>query len=443
MRGVAACLESGRSALVVVPEAEPLPATARAVLDAFPGRVVLLLGGTPRERYRAWLSARAGEAPIVVGTRPAVFAPLPGLGLIWISREAHAALREDRAPYYHVRDVAAARAPLEGAACVLASLAPSVETALAVAEGRWARVRAPRSRERGAAPLVETTPPGAEDRSPRLGRLVRAARSGALIVSRPGYGVARVCRVCREPAACAVCRGVIVLEGGRPACRVCGAAGRCQHCGADRFGVERGGAERVAEWAASLAGVPVVAGAREGDGPEPGAGRIVVGGPELVADVVPSPLDVVGVLDPDRALSRPGLRAGEQALATWMEAAAWAGRRDGGGRVLVQTRHPGHPAVQALVRWEPEPFLLREARARSEAGFPPGHPVFRVIGSAALPEALEAAPGPPRVIDVPGPEGRTVCLVTIRPEDVAAFRDHVVGLAVDGTVERVEAEPHL
>jgi len=187
----------------------------------------------------------------------------------------------------------------------------------------------------------------------------------------------------------------------------------------------------------------VVAAAGGPDEPEPGAGRIVVGGPEIVADVVPPPLDVVGVLDPDRALARPGLRAGEQALATWMEAAAWAGPRDGGGRVLVQTRHPGHPAVQALVRWDPEPFLLREARARSEAGFPPGHPVFRVTGSATLPEALASAPGAPRVIDVPGPEGRTVCLVTIRPEDVAAFREHVVGLAVDGTVERVEAEPHL
>jgi primosomal protein N' (replication factor Y) len=236
---------------------------------------------------------------------------------------------------------------------------------------------------------------------------------------------------------------VIVLERGLPVCRVCGAPGRCAKCGADRFGVERGGAERVTEWASGVAAVPVIAEGRQGEGPEPGAGRIVVGGPELVADVVPPPLDLVGVLDPDRALSRPGLRAGEQALATWMEAAAWTGPREGGGRVLVQTRHPGHPAVQALVRWEPVPFLLGEGRARSEAGFPPGHPVFRVIGSAGLPGALAVAPGSPRVIDVPGPEGRTVCLVTIRPEDVAAFRDHVVGLAVDGTVERVEAEPHL
>jgi primosomal protein N' (replication factor Y) len=443
VRGVAACLAAGRSALVLVPEAEPVPATARAALDAFPDRVVLLLGGTPRARYRAWLAARGGEAPIVVGTRPAIFAPLPGLGLIWISREAHTAHREDRAPYYHVRDVGAARASLEGAACVLASLAPSVETAVAVSEGRWRSVRPDRTRERSAAPLVETTPPGAEDRSPRLGRLVRAARSGALIVSRPGYGVARVCRTCGQPAACAVCRGVIVLEGGRPLCRVCGAPGRCATCGGDRFGVERGGAERVAEWAAGLAPVPVVGAGPEDGTPEPGGNRIVVGGPELVADALPPPLELVGLLDPDRALARPGLRAGEQALATWMEAAAWAGPRDGAGRVLVQTRYPGHPAVQALVRWEPESFLLREARARAEAGFPPGHPVFRVIGSPALSEAMAAAPGPPRVIGVPGPEGRTVCLVTIRPEDLAAFREHVVGLAVDGTVERVEAEPHL
>src|SRR5207245_5997986 len=112
-----------------------------------------------------------------------------------------------------------------------------------------------------------------------------------------------------------------------------------------------------------------------------------------VKDVGPRRLDLVALLDPDRALARPGIHAGEQALATWMEAAAWAGPRSGAGRVLAHTRVPGEPAIQALVRWEPAPFLLGEAAGRREAGFPPGHGVFRVTGDRAELERAVAGAG--------------------------------------------------
>ncbi|HXF57800.1 MAG TPA: hypothetical protein VNO34_09595, partial [Actinomycetota bacterium] len=95
---VEACLARGRQAVVLVPEAEPLPATARAVLEAFPGRAVAYAGGTPRERYRTWLRIASGACDVVVGTRPAVFAPLARPGLLWVAREAHPGHREDRAP---------------------------------------------------------------------------------------------------------------------------------------------------------------------------------------------------------------------------------------------------------------------------------------------------------------------------------------------------------
>src|SRR5262249_11682352 len=155
-------------------------------------------------------------------------------------------------------------------------------------------------------------------------------------------GIARVCRECGEPARCVVCGGVIVVDGADAACRTCGTLGRCGRCGSTRFGIERGGVQRVAEWAASVA--PSV--------------RVQGGTAEAVKDVGPRNVDVVGLLDPDRALARPGLHAGEQALAIWMEASAWAGPRTRGGRVLAQARESGHPAIQALVRWEPVPYLL-------------------------------------------------------------------------------------
>jgi len=439
VEAVAACLATGKRAVVLVPEAEPLPATARAVLEAFGDRAVAFLGGDARQRYRTWLHIRDGRFDAVVGTRPAVFAPLGQLGVIWISREVHPGHREDRSPYYHVREVAMARTRLEEAACVLASLVPSVETAVEAEAGAIRTARPARRLERENAPLVETVAPEAEDRSARLTALLRRARSAALIVSRRGYGVARVCRSCGEPAACAVCRGPVIVERGKAICRVCGSAGVCANCGSDSFGVERGGTERVAEWAARTAPGPVLK-SSIGQQPSPLPG-VVVGTAAAVKDVGPLRLDLVGILDADRALVRPGVHAGEQALATWMEAAAWAGPRSEGGRVLVHTRRHGHPAIQALVRWEPLPFLLSEARARAEAGFVPGHSVFRVAGSTALGESLPAA-GAASVLAT-AVEGGTLCLVAVPPKDLARFRKEVLRLAGQGDVIRVEGEPQL
>jgi primosomal protein N' (replication factor Y) len=436
---VGACLAGGRRAIVLVPEADPLPATAAAVLEVFGSAAVAFLGGDDRDRYRIWLQIQASSFDVVIGTRPAVFAPLAGIGLLWVSREVHPGHREERSPYFHVREVAMVRAGLHGAACVLASLAPSTETVAGVDRGSIRVARPSRQLERASAGLVETTPPEGEDRSARLGALLKKARSAALIVSRRGYGVARVCRSCGEPAACAFCRGPIVIEAGKPTCRVCGRPGQCAVCGNTTFGVERGGAERVAEWAARISPLPV-----EPDGgehPIPGQGRVVVGTAATVKDVGPLALDLVAILDPDRALARAGRHAGEQALATWMEAAAWAAPREAGGRVLVQTRRTGHPAIQALIRSEPVPFLQGETALGIEAGFPPGHPVFRIAGTPGLEERLRRA-GALTVLAT-GDEKASLCLAAVPPDAFEVFRGEVRRFAVEGTVTRVDAEPQL
>jgi primosomal protein N' (replication factor Y) len=428
VRTVAATLQRGNRAIVLVPEAEPVPATASAVIESFGERAVWFAGGDDHERYRSWLRILAGDVDVVVGTRPAVFAPLKHLGLVWVSREVHPAHREDRAPYYHVREIATARARLEGAACVLSSLSPSVETAVAAKRGSVGTLRPPRSGERAAAPLVETAAPGAEDRSPRLSTLLRSARSAAIVVSRAGYGLARVCRSCGQPARCAECGGPIGAEGGAVSCLRCGAAGRCSVCSGTSFGIERGGVERIAEWAARVA--PAVS--------------VEVGTAASVKDVGPQRLDLVALLDPDRALARPGFHAGEQALATWMEAAAWAGPRSRGGRVLAHTRTPGDPALQALVRWEPVPFLLAEAARRAEAGFAPGHAVFRVTASASSNELEQAMDGAGAGAVLATSAGRaTLCLVAVPPGSLPRFREEIVRMVAGGSVDRIEAEPSL
>jgi primosomal protein N' (replication factor Y) len=439
VEAVATCLAAGRDAVVLVPEAEPLPATARAIAEAFGAAALVFAGGEARDRYRMWLDLLAGRYRVVVGTRPAVFAPLRELGLVWVNREAHPGHREERAPYHHVREVAMARARLETAACVLAAHSPSAAAAALPDRGEAGVVRASRQRERAAAPLVETVRPQDEDRSPRLGTLVTGARSAFLLVSRRGYGVARVCRTCSEPARCAVCAGPVAVRRGRAACTVCGAEGRCPACGGTSFGLERGGTERVREWAARITGREVTL-VESGDRPTPPSG-LVVGTAAGVKDFGPLRLGLVAVLDADRARRRAGLTAPEQVLATWFEAAAWTGARSDGGRVLVQTREPGDPAVQALVRWDPWHFHRAERRRLEEAGFPPGFPVFRVLGEADLPTRLRVA-DPVTLLDS-GERDQTVCLVTVRPDGLERFRATVLDLVSEGIVRRVEAEPQL
>jgi primosomal protein N' (replication factor Y) len=424
VEAVHACLKSGRTAIVIVPEADPVPATARAVADAFGERVAMFVGGDKRDRYRRWLDIQYGRYDVVVGTRSAVFAPVAGLGLIWLSRESHALHREERSPYYHVRDVAHARAGIEGAVFVMSALCPSAEAHVLDAVDV---VPAARSW-----PPVEVVRPGPEGRAPRLVAALKQARRAFLFEPLPGYGVARVCRACGEPAACARCGGVLRLEEGRVRCAVCEAEGRCASCGASDFGIARGGAERVEEWAAALSAVPV----RRSDRLRPGG--VTVGGAEAVKDVDPPGLDLVGILDADLAARRPGLSSMERSLAVWMEAAGWARPR---GRVIVQSRTPGDPAIQALVQGHPTRYYRSELDRRARAGFPAGFPVFRVSGRAELRAELDAT-SPVQLLETSlGDE--TVCLVTVAPARLEEFGGAARSLAERGILTRVEAEPHL
>jgi primosomal protein N' (replication factor Y) len=431
VEAVARCLAGGRRAIVLVPEARPLPATARAVAASFGERVAVLAGGDRRGRYRRWLEVLGGGCDVVVGTRPAVFAPLRDLGLLFVARESHPAHREDRAPYYHVRDVARARAELAGAVMVGAALCPSAEAALdpsvvavAPAARRW--------------PPVEVVRPGPEGRAPRLVRALREVRRGFVFAPIPGYGIAQVCRACGRPAACAACGGSLRAASGAVTCVVCEAPGRCARCGGARFGIRRGGAERVEEWAAAVAPVPVRRIEAGGRARLPRRAELLVGGADAVRDLGPGHLDLVAILDADLAERRPGLAARERSVAIAMEAIGWA---QPGGRAIVQSAHPADPGVQALVRGNADRFLSAEAERRGEAGFPIGAPVFRVGGRPALADELEALEPITLLITVAGEQ--TVCLLALEPRRLPAFGALIRRLAARDVVARVEAEPHL
>jgi primosomal protein N' (replication factor Y) len=372
-----------------------------------------------------------GRYRVVVGTRAAVFAPVGSLGLVYVAREHHGLHREERAPYFHAREVAVQRARVEGGVCVMASVMPSLEARdlphvdVEPRGRRW--------------PPVEVVRPGPEGRAPRLVRALREARRAFLFEPMRGYGVARVCRACGEPAACASCGGAIRAEEGAVRCAVCEAPGRCAGCGASDFGIARGGVERVEEWARGVASVPVRRAAASGGrlGP-PGDAEVVVGGIEAVKDVGPVEVDLVGILNADASMRRPGIAARERALSAWAEVAAWAGSR---GRVVLQTNLPNDPAVQALVSGRPERFARTEITRLASAGFPVGAPVFRVVGTNALEAELGGLAHRTLLASALG--GQTVCLVALDPADLGPFGAAVRSLAERGVVTRVEAEPHL
>jgi primosomal protein N' len=322
------------------------------------------------------------------------------------------------------------RARIEGAVSVLGAFCPSLEATarehvLVEPAGRpWAP--------------VEVVRPGPEGRSPRLLRALRAATRAFVLEPLPGYGVARVCRSCGDPAACAACLGMLRLERGSIRCVVCEAPGRCASCGATDFGIARRGAERVEEWARGVATVPVSLIGRDDPPRAPLEREIVVGGVDALKDVGAPGLDLVAILHADASLRRPGVDARERVLVTWFEAAAWA-RPD--GRVIVQTEGPNDPAIQALVSGRPERFRRAEAPRRAEAGFAVGSPVFRVAGGAELERELEALA--PRTLLASSVAGATICLVALDEGRVPGFGAEMRRLAAAGIVTRVEAEPHL
>jgi primosomal protein N' (replication factor Y) len=424
---VAACLEAGRRAIVLVPEAKPVPATAGAVLGAFGDRAVAFLGGDRRARYRTWLEVADGRGDVIVGTRPAVYAPVRDLGLIHVSRESHPAHREDRAPYSHVRDVVLQRTRQEGGTAVLSALCPSSEAAslglpeVASISRRW--------------PAVEVVTPGPEGRAPRLVHALRQAGRGFIYSPLRGYGVAQICRSCGAAATCSACGGVLRIEERVVRCVVCEAEGRCASCGGAAFGIRRGGAERIEEWAARVARGKV----RRIERPRlPRDGEVLIGGSEVVRDLGPAGLELVAIVDADLAERRPGLSSRARALSVWMEAIAWA---HPGGRAVVQASRPRDPAIQAIVRGNPSRFHDDDRGRRADAGFPVAAPVFRVAGAPGLEDHLTGLDPITLLTSTAGDQ--TVCLLALAPDHLPRFGRAMRDLAARGEVSRVEAEPHL
>ncbi|MGH6655957.1 MAG: primosomal protein N' [Actinocrinis sp.] len=408
---VHATMSGGRSALIVVPDGRDVDRMDGALTESLgPGRHVALTADLGAgERYSRWLAAKRGHVGCVVGTRAAVFAPLPGLGLIALWDDGDSSLADRAAPYPHVREVLTIRAHQAGAAALIGGYTVTAEGAQLVAR-RWARpVAATRAVVREHAPLIRTVDPDrdtARDAGAAVARMPtmawRVARDGLqrgpvlVQVPRTGYLPALACVRCREPAHCAHCHGALALAGAADSarCRWCGRSAerwRCDRCGASRFRARATGAARSAEeLGRAFSGVPV----RLSRG-----GAILTGvGSEpalIVATPGAEPVATGGyaaavLLDGDLLLGVPTLRAAEQALRRWLAAAALV-RPAGEGGVIAVAAEPAATAVQALVRWDPAAFARRELADRADLGYPPAARIAELTAPySALDEFLTA-----------------------------------------------------
>jgi primosomal protein N' (replication factor Y) len=420
-QAIAAVTRSGRGGLVVVPDARDLRLVDTALAAALGPRrhVVLAASLGPAERYRRWLAAARGEVSVVAGTRAAMFAPVADLGLVVLWDEGNDLHAEQRAPYPHAREVLALRAYRARSAALIGGFARTAEAALLLDSG-WARpVAGDRLAVREAAPAVQ--PAGAAEelardeaaRSARLPsialRTARAALAAGPVlfqVPRRGYLAAVACERCHTRARCH-CGGPAALPGPQAPlrCGWCGSAiGRsCRECGHQGLRALVTGAGRTAEeLGRAFAPAPVLtsggSSVLEQVGGEP-AIVVATPGAEPAAD---GGYAGAVLLDGWAMLGMASLRAAEEALRRWMNAAALVRPAGDGGRVVV-VADAAQPAVQALIRWDPATFADRELAERAELRFPPAARMGSVAGPRAAVDSLLAAAALPADAEVLGP----------------------------------------
>lgn len=450
------------SAIIVVPDARAIEAVLAAANAVGLARWTARSGGdvavihssdSPGVRFASYLAAIRGEAPLVLGTRPAVLSPVPRLAHLVLWDDGNSAYDEPHAPHPRVLSVAAIRAEREGSGLTVAGFAPSV-AARALVEHGWAReVETGRLRERSATPNITVL--GREDRD-REGGLGwhwmpgvawRAALAGLehgpvlILVPRSGYVRGIACAACREWAPCRACGGPLVLAalGADPVCLECGAVNadwHCPSCGGGRISHVRHGVERIAEQLRGMApGVPIAVSSSGtgvlGDGAV--SEGLVVSTPGAVPAVESGYVQAI-VVDAG-ALVGPGLDGEEDAIRLLLGAAATVRPREDGGALVVVGALP-EPVVRCVSTWSPSVWASEAYTEREELGLPPARRVIGVEGSAT---ALRAAGdvlvgavalgGHPGAREVQGRSGERVFLTTRR--DTQAVVDALRTLQVE------------
>ena len=417
LRAAALALAAGREVLWLAPEIG-LTLGLESLLKSRLGgdRVAVLHSGlSAAQRHDQWLRIRRGLAPVVLGARSAVFAPLENLGLVVVDEEHDSAYKQDDSLRYHGRDLARWRAREASAVLVLGSATPSFESYQAALSGRLTLLEMSERPGTAVLPQVIIVDQRAEPArgrralSPALGRALAETlargEQALLFLNRRGLSSLPMCLKCGHVLECPHCSRALTLHGpqrpeaavgaghaelGRGETLVCHACGfradppsGCPHCLAPLvryFGV---GTERLLKIAAEVS--PLVRGARLDtdstrrrgemknilDGFARGEFNLLVG-TQMAAKGHDFPnLTLVGVVDADLGLNLPDFRAAERTFQLLAQVAGRAGRGDVPGMVIIQTLNPRHPVLRAAAGHDYRAFFQAEIEARLELGYPP------------------------------------------------------------------------
>ncbi|MBC7803423.1 MAG: primosomal protein N' [Candidatus Parcubacteria bacterium] len=431
LRLIAEVLSRGKQALVLVPEIGLTPQLETRFREAFPDTRIAVLHSALEDtaRTHAWLDAARGDASIVLGTRLAVLTPMPCLGIVVVDEEHDASFKQQEGLRYSGRDAAVSRAKLAGCPVVLGSATPSLETWFNGRAGRYDLLTLAERAVPGAKlPAVRTVDLRIESAEHGLANpLLEAVRArvargeqSLIFINRRGYAPVLACEACGWAAGCERCSARMVLHATDRSLR-------CHHCGAQQ-GVPRAcpscgnvdlrplgrGTQRIEETLMAIFPEARIVRidrdttrkraelARALEGIRRGEGDILVG-TQLLAKGHDFPnLTLVGVLNADSSLLSTDYRSAERLFATLSQVGGRSGRREQPGEVLVQTRYPGHPMFQALVRHDYSGFAEAQLAERESAGFPPF--VHEVALRAEAPR-LEAAMGflraAARIVEIP------------------------------------------
>ena len=426
-------LAVGKSALLLVPEIGLTPGVAAQMVAAFGGEVALMHSQlTPDERAEQWHRIRRGEARVVVGTRSAVFAPMPDLGLIVVDEEHDQSYKQEETPRYHGRDVAVMRAKLLGCAVVLGSATPSLESWNNAERGRYARVELLRRVEERPLPAVEMVDmreefreTGAEQMFSR--RLIEETQKtldrgeqALILLNRRGYSFVVMCRSCGEKIECENCAISLTYHKGsnddanngearvgqRLECHYCGfrrgVPKTCEKCGSEHLYYMGAGSQQGEERLQEL-----FPGARIGrmdrdtvrtrgdmerllNRLHSGEINLLVGTQMIAKGHDIHGVTLVGVVGADFALGLPDFRAAERVFQLITQVSGRAGRGELPGKVLVQTYQPEHYVNKFAREHDYTGFAAREMFFRRAMRYPPLSVLANVIvQSEKLEEALD------------------------------------------------------
>jgi primosomal protein N' (replication factor Y) len=397
LRLIAAELAAGRQTLLLVPEIGLTPQLVRRLRERFGEELAVLHSAvTERERFDAWRRAYRGEARLVVGTRSAVFAPLPAVGLIVVDEEHDASYKQQTGFRYSARDLAVVRAQRLDVPVVLGSATPSLETFNNALQGRYVRLALPRRIGSAGTPQVRVVDLGLHASRQTLstplvaaiGQHLSAGNQVLLFLNRRGFAPALFCARCKTTEQCRRCdaRMTVHAKAGAVRCHHCGAerplTWTCAACGSERLavgaGTQRVGDELAALFpAARIARLDRDSTSRKGSlaavlhDVEAGNVEILVGTQMLTKGHDFPRVTLVGVLNADQGLFGTDPRSHERLAQTILQVAGRAGRADRPGEVVIQTHYPAHPLLACLLGGDYTAFATLALAERRDAGWPP------------------------------------------------------------------------